>query len=189
MYPRATPLKGTWLPHANITRTWRPAKTREAIEAGDNVLREKGMVGILQESAKAGPIKCQYVINVLRSVEGQIIDAHDSGLWTRLEHWVVSHCQPSFHQKGWKERFPYLQRPGHNGDRVARVLPILLLCLYQSPHPEQPHPGCTCTSLWLTGWRTAGSWLTTLKSCGSMLLTMDSTLGSQLQWIKRNDYG
>ena len=45
---------------------------------GDNVLQEKGMMGIPQESTKAGPIKCRYVIYVLRSVEGQIINAHDS---------------------------------------------------------------------------------------------------------------
>ena len=36
------------------------------------------MMGIPQESAKAGLIKCRYVIYVLRSVEGLIIDAHDS---------------------------------------------------------------------------------------------------------------
>ena len=45
---------------------------------GENVLREKGMTGILQESAKAGLIKCCYVIYVLCSVEGLIIDARDS---------------------------------------------------------------------------------------------------------------
>ena len=36
------------------------------------------MMGILQESSKAGLIKCRYVIYVLHSVEGQIIDARDS---------------------------------------------------------------------------------------------------------------
>ena len=35
-------------------------------------------MGILQESIKAGPIKCWYVIFVLRSVKGLIIDARDS---------------------------------------------------------------------------------------------------------------
>ena len=38
---------------------------------------EKGMMGILQESLKAGLIKCRYVIFVLRSVKGLIIDACD----------------------------------------------------------------------------------------------------------------
>ena len=36
------------------------------------------MMGIPQESTKAGPIKCRYVIFVLCSVEGQIINASDS---------------------------------------------------------------------------------------------------------------
>ena len=36
------------------------------------------MMGILQESTKARLIKCRYVIYVLRSVKGQIIDALDS---------------------------------------------------------------------------------------------------------------
>ena len=35
-------------------------------------------MGIPQESAKAGLIKCWYVIYILRSVKGQIIDARDS---------------------------------------------------------------------------------------------------------------
>ena len=48
------------------------------IEVGENILQEKGMMGIPQESAKAGPIKCRYVIYILHSVEGLIIDAHDS---------------------------------------------------------------------------------------------------------------
>ena len=57
-------------------------KDWEAIELGDNVLREKGMLGIPQESSKARPVKCRYVIYVLHSVEGRIIDALNSGLWT-----------------------------------------------------------------------------------------------------------
>ena len=36
------------------------------------------MLGIPQESRTSGPIKAQYVIRVLRSVEGHIIDARDS---------------------------------------------------------------------------------------------------------------
>ena len=53
------------------------SKDQEVIEAGDNILREKGMMGIPQVSIKAGPIKCRYIIFVLRSVKGQIIDALD----------------------------------------------------------------------------------------------------------------
>ena len=53
-------------------------RDREAIEVGENVLWEKGMMGIPQESAKAGPVKCQHVIFVLRDIDGQVIDALDS---------------------------------------------------------------------------------------------------------------
>ena len=56
----------------------RVSKDPEAIEAGNTILQEKGMMGIPQESSKAGLIKCRYVIYVLLSVEGQIIDAHNS---------------------------------------------------------------------------------------------------------------
>ena len=36
------------------------------------------MMGIPQESTKAGLVKCRYVIYMLHSVKGLIIDAHDS---------------------------------------------------------------------------------------------------------------
>ena len=48
------------------------------VEQGEAVLRDRGMLGIPQESGKSGPIKARYVICVLRSVEGVIIDASDS---------------------------------------------------------------------------------------------------------------
>ena len=47
------------------------------MEQGKAVLRDKGMLGISQESGKSGPIKAWYVILVLRSVAGHIIDARD----------------------------------------------------------------------------------------------------------------
>ena len=72
------PAKGNLITARQYYQDLKASKDQEAIEAGDNVLREKGMMGIPQESAKAGPIKCRYVIYVLRSVEGQIIDALDS---------------------------------------------------------------------------------------------------------------
>ena len=53
-------------------------KNRETVEQGEAVLRDRGMLGIPQESSKSGPIKARYVILVLRSVEGNIIDARDS---------------------------------------------------------------------------------------------------------------
>ena len=72
------PAKGNLITTRQYFKDLKACKDWEAIEAGDNVLQEKGMMGIPQESIKAGPIKCQYVIFVLHSVEGLIIDAHDS---------------------------------------------------------------------------------------------------------------
>ena len=53
-------------------------KNREMVEQGEVVLQDRGMLGIPQESSKSGPIKARYVILILRSVEGHIIDARDS---------------------------------------------------------------------------------------------------------------
>ena len=72
------PAKGNLITARQYYQDLKASKDQEAIEAGEGVLREKGMMGIPQEMAKAGPVKCRYVIYVLRSVEGQIIDAHDS---------------------------------------------------------------------------------------------------------------
>ena len=70
--------KGNLITARQFFKDLRSSKDQEVIEAGDNILWEKGMMGIPQESAKAGPIKCWYVIFVLRSIEGQIIDASNS---------------------------------------------------------------------------------------------------------------
>ena len=51
---------------------------QEAIEVGENILWEKGMMEILQESAKARPVKCQHVIFVLRDVNGRVINTRGS---------------------------------------------------------------------------------------------------------------
>ena len=72
------PAKGNLITAHQYYQDLKASKDQEVIEVGNNVLWEKGMMGILQESAKARPIKCRYVIYVLRSVEGQIIDALDS---------------------------------------------------------------------------------------------------------------
>ena len=72
------PTKGNLITARQYYQDLKASKDPEAIEAGNIVLQEKGMMGILQESSKAGPIKCRYVIYVLRSAEGQIIDARDS---------------------------------------------------------------------------------------------------------------
>ena len=72
------PAKGNLITARQYYQDLKASKDPEAIEAGESVLREKGMMGIPQEMAKARPVKCRYVIYVLRSVEGQIIDARDS---------------------------------------------------------------------------------------------------------------
>ena len=72
------PAKGNIITTCQYFKNLEATKDQEVIELGDNVLWEKGMLGIPQESSKAGPVKCWYVIYVLRSVEGQIIDTLDS---------------------------------------------------------------------------------------------------------------
>ena len=72
------PAKGNLITTHQFFKDLKASKDWEVIEVGDNVLREKGMMGIPQESIKARPIKCRYVIFILCSVEGQIIDALDS---------------------------------------------------------------------------------------------------------------
>ena len=53
-------------------------KNREMVEQGEAVLRDRGMLGIPQESRKCGPIKARYVIRILWSAVGHIIDPCDS---------------------------------------------------------------------------------------------------------------
>ena len=72
------PAKGNLITAHQYYQDLKASKDPEAIEVGNMVLWEKGMMGIPQESSKARPIKCQYVIYVLCSVKGQIIDARDS---------------------------------------------------------------------------------------------------------------
>ena len=72
------PAKGNLITAHQYYQDLKASRDLEAIEAGNTVLWDKGMMGIPQESSKAGPIKCRYVIYMLRSVEGQIIDARDS---------------------------------------------------------------------------------------------------------------
>ena len=72
------PAKGNLITARQYYQDLKASKDPEAIEAGNTVLQEKGMMGIPQESSKAGLIKCRYVVYVLLSVKGQIIDARDS---------------------------------------------------------------------------------------------------------------
>ena len=76
------PAKGNVITARQFFKELQGSKDQEAIDQGDTVLRKKGMLGILQESLSKGtktePIKARYVIWVLRSVKGQIIDARDT---------------------------------------------------------------------------------------------------------------
>ena len=72
------PAKGNLWTARQYFQKLQTCKDREMVEQGEVVLRDRGMLGIPQESGKSGPIKAQYVIRILRSVEGVIIDACDS---------------------------------------------------------------------------------------------------------------
>ena len=72
------PAKGNLWTARQFFQELQACKDREMVEQGEAVLRDRGMLGIPQESGKSGPVKAQYVIRVLRSAEGQIIDARDS---------------------------------------------------------------------------------------------------------------
>ena len=72
------PAKGNLWTARQFFQELQACKNRETLEQGEAVLRDRGMLGIPQESGKSGPIKARYVIRILRSVEGHIIDARDS---------------------------------------------------------------------------------------------------------------
>ena len=72
------PAKGNLITTRQFFKDLKASKDWEVIEVGDNILREKGMMGIPQESLRARPIKCRYIIFILRSVKGLIINACDS---------------------------------------------------------------------------------------------------------------
>ena len=72
------PAKGNLWTAQQFFQELQACKDREVVEQGEAVLRNRGMLGIPQESGKSGPIKAQYVIRVLWSAEGVIIDASDS---------------------------------------------------------------------------------------------------------------
>ena len=72
------PAKGNLWTARQFFQELQACKNWEMVEQGEAVLWDRGMLGIPQESGKSGPIKARYVIHVLRSVEGHIIDARDS---------------------------------------------------------------------------------------------------------------
>ena len=133
------PAKGNLITARQYYQDLKASNDPEAIEAGNIVLREKGMMGIPQESAKAGPIKCRYVIYVLHSVEGQIIDARDSHYRRDWNIGLYNIISPASTRKVEKSGSLIYKGRVVQG-KVTWVLPILLLHLNKSPHPEQPHP-------------------------------------------------
>ena len=72
------PAKGNLWTAQQFFQELQACKDREMVEQGEVVLWDRGMLGIPQESGKSGPVKAWYIIHVLRSAEGQIIDARDS---------------------------------------------------------------------------------------------------------------
>ena len=54
--------KGNIITTRQFFQNLKSSKDQEAIDLGENVLWEKGMLGILQEGLKAGLVKCRYVI-------------------------------------------------------------------------------------------------------------------------------
>ena len=72
------PAKGNLWTARQFFQELQACKDWGVVEQGEVVLWDRGMIGIPQESGKSGPIKAHYVIGVLRSAEGQIIDACDS---------------------------------------------------------------------------------------------------------------
>ena len=110
------PAKGNLITTHQFFKDLKASKDREAIEVGDNVLREKGMMGIKQESLKARPIKCPYVIFVLRSVEGQIIDTLDSDYGEiGTSDYTISSAQPP--QGRWRRPVLWSTKAGLSRER------------------------------------------------------------------------
>ena len=116
------------------------SKDPEAIEVGNTILREKGMMGIPQLSSKAGLIKCRYVIYVLRSVEGHIIDTCDSDYGHNWNIGLYDIVNPASTRKVEKSGSHIHKGRVVQGKVMHGYCPVLLVCLYQPPHPEQPHP-------------------------------------------------
>ena len=72
------PAKGNLWTARQYFQELQSCKDREMVEQGEAVLWDRGMLGFPQESGKSGPIKARYMIRVLRSAKGVIIDACDS---------------------------------------------------------------------------------------------------------------
>ena len=132
------PAKGNLITARQYYQDLKASRDREVIEAGDTVLREKGMMGIPQESTKAGPIKCRCY--VLRSVEGPIINAHDSDYRRDWNIGLYDIVSPASTRKVEKSGSLIYKGKVVQGKVTYGYCPFLLLCIDKSPDPEQPHP-------------------------------------------------
>ena len=94
------PAKGNLITARQFFKDLRSSKDREAIEVGDNVLWEKGMVGIPQEIARPGPSSAgmsfsSSVVSRARSLTPStrttdrigISDSMTSSAWPPQERW------------------------------------------------------------------------------------------------------
>ena len=145
------PTKGNLWTARQYFQELQTCKDREMVEQGEAVLRDRGMLGIPQESGKSGPIKAQYIIRILRSAEGVIIDARDSDYgrdWNIGLYDIMSAASTKKVEKHgqmlWKGRCV-------SGKSKLWVLPILFLCLHQSPDSQQSHPDASAPLLGLRG--------------------------------------
>ena len=84
------PAKGNLITAHQYYQDLKASKDQEAIDGGEQCPAGKRNDGNpTGECQGRRPIKCRYVIYILRSVKGQIIDALRLGLRTRLEHQTV----------------------------------------------------------------------------------------------------
>ena len=168
------PAKGNLITARQYYQDLKTSKDSEAIEAVNTVLREKGMMGIPQESSKAGLIKCRYVIYVLHSVKGQVIDARNSDYGRDWNIGLYDIVSPASTRKVEKSGSHIHKGRVVQGKVTHGYCPF---CSYASTNHRtlNNHIRMHLRSLWPAECWTAGSSLTTPISCGSMLLTMDST--------------
>ena len=77
------PAKGNLTPVWQFIRELEGCSDEEKRHQADKTLRDKGMPGIPQDNTKKGEkwelMKARYVMQVLRSIEGEIIDTKHSG--------------------------------------------------------------------------------------------------------------
>ena len=182
------PAKGNLITACQYYQDLKASKDPEAIEAGNTILWDKGMMGILQESSEAGLIKCRYVIYVLHSVEGQIIDAHDSDYGRDWNIGLYDIVSPASTRKVEKSGSLIFKGRNVQGKVTHGYCPF---CSYTSTNHRTLNNHIRMHLRLTLACGMKDCWFVTHNSmsCGSMLPTTDSTHQSQLRCTKRNDYG